>query len=81
MELIFTARSRRQEGTAYTGMSTHNLQTDVNMSAGTGSADDPKQAQITIKNEGSQRWSGVIHVELAFDKQRPRFFACLYVWS
>ncbi|MBY0204072.1 hypothetical protein [Paenibacillus cucumis (ex Kampfer et al. 2016)] len=81
MELIFTARSRRQEGTAYTGMRTHNLQTNVNMSAGTGSADDPKQAQITIKNEGSQRWSGVIHVELAFDKQQPRFFLPAFMYG
>ena len=76
MELIFTARSREQEGTAYTSLSTHKLRADVNMTVGTGRIDDPKQAQIMVKNENSQRWHGVIHIELAFDKQQPRFF-CL----
>ncbi|PAF33369.1 hypothetical protein [Paenibacillus sp. 7516] len=81
MELIFTARSRVQENVEYTSLTEHDLKADVHIEGGTGSAEDPWQARICICNEGDTHWAGVIHVELPFDNQNPRFFLPAFMYG
>ncbi|PYY25917.1 hypothetical protein [Paenibacillus illinoisensis] len=81
MELIITARSRWQEGTEYTSLSSHGLRANVNLASGTGRAEDPWQAQVMVKNESNRQWTGVIHVELPFDKREPRFFLPAFMYG
>ncbi|MGF6354857.1 hypothetical protein ABIE27_002771 [Paenibacillus sp. 4624] len=81
MELIFTARSSWQEGTVYTELDTHRLRAEVNVIADKDKSEDPRQVQVTIENEGNQRWSGVIHIELGFDKHQPRFFLPAFMYG
>ncbi|MGG4147468.1 hypothetical protein ABEW34_30615 [Paenibacillus algorifonticola] len=81
MELIFTARSRAQKKLEYTRLREHGLKADVELAGGTGSARDPWQANVKIHNCGENAWFGVIHVELPFDKQNPRFFLPAFMYG
>ncbi|MCM3171869.1 hypothetical protein [Paenibacillus sp. MER 99-2] len=81
MELIISARSRRQENTEYRTLDKHMLRADIDVVSGKGTAEDPWQAHILISNEGSKAWSGVIHVELPFKKHQPWFFLPAFMYG
>jgi hypothetical protein len=81
MELLISARSRTEEQTEYTGLEQHGLEARIELSGGNGGPNDPVHARVRICNEGSNAWSGVIHVELAFPKKDPRFFLPAFMYG
>ncbi|WP_379161421.1 hypothetical protein [Paenibacillus sp. sgz5001063] len=81
MELIVTARSKYQEDIEYTGLDRHGLSSSVEITGGTGSAEQPFQAVVRISNLSRSTWSGVIHVELPFVKGNPRFFLPAFMYG
>ncbi|AIQ18527.1 hypothetical protein H70357_18830 [Paenibacillus sp. FSL H7-0357] len=81
MELIITARSKFQEDTEYSGLDRHGLSSSVEITGGSGSAKQPFQAVVRIRNLSSSTWSGVIHMELPFAKVNPRFFLPAFMYG
>lgn len=81
MKLILTARSRLQKSVEYTELQQHGLSASFEIADGIGSPRDPIRANIRIRNEGSDTWSGVIHVELPFAKTEPRFFLPAFMYG
>ena len=74
MELIITARSKEQSNTDYNNAQDYGLSTNITMSRGDGSIKKPFHVKVRIKNKNKDKWSGVIHLELPFEKKNPRFF-------
>lgn len=81
MELIITARSKHQESTEYTGLEGHGLSASVEITGGLGSAIQPWQARVRVSNPTDTKWSGVIHVELPFANENPRFFLPAFMYG
>lgn len=81
MDLIFTARSLKQDHSEYTALTGHGLSPTVHIAGGTGGPQDPYRADITIRNEADAAWVGVIHVELPFAKTSPRFFLPAFMYG
>lgn len=81
MGLIITARSKEQVSTEYLPLREHGLSETVEISGGNGSAKSPFQAKVRIQNENKTKWSGVIHVELPFNKVNPRYFLPAFMYG
>lgn len=81
MELTFSARSRTQITMDYTSLADNSLEANVDFVEGLGSAKDPCRVKVKIHNYGEQAWSGIIHVELPFKKQNPRFFLPAFMYG
>jgi hypothetical protein len=81
MELIMTARSIKQENTDYLAFNEHGLNASIDISGGDGSTKNPFQAKVCILNENKVKWSGVIHVELPFNKVNPRYFLPAFMYG
>ncbi|MDP4090401.1 MAG: hypothetical protein Q8930_14190 [Bacillota bacterium] len=81
MGLIMTARSKEQENTDYLPLEEHGLNTGIEISDGNGSIKSPFQAKVWIHNGNKKKWSGVIHVELPFNKINPRFFLPAFMYG
>lgn len=81
VELVITARSKFRDEPDYTEPDRHGLSTSVTVTGGTGSASDPAQARVRVCNFSGAAWSGVIHVELPFPKQNPRFFLPAFMYG
>lgn len=81
MELIIMARSRMDDSSNYTLLQEQGLVASVELSGGTGSAQDPFQGKVEVRNERSVPWSGVIHIELPFDQTIPRFFLPAFMYG
>lgn len=74
MEFIITARSKEQIKNDYNNAEDCGLSTNVITPHGDGSIKNPIHAVVSIKNENKNKWAGVIHIEMLFDKRNPRFF-------
>lgn len=81
MNLLITARSRAQEDTEYKALKEQGLSAAVEEATGTGRPRDPFRVRIGITNEGSEAWSGVIHIELPFAQVHPRFFLPAFLYG
>lgn len=80
MELILAARSQAS-GMNYTGLQEHGLKARVDIAGGSGGPEAPFLAEISIRNERTETWSGVIHVELPFPKTNPRYFLPAFMYG
>ncbi len=81
MNLLCSARSKHQESTEYTPLEHHGLTIQV---AETVQSNDPKGPQtvhVSLHNANSTSWSGVIHIELPFPNQNPRFFLPAFMYG
>ncbi|WP_284645095.1 hypothetical protein [Paenibacillus silviterrae] len=81
MELILSARSKTGESTDYTGLEKHGLSASVQLTGGTGGPKEPFLATVTVRNDASTAWTGVIHVELPFPKTAPRYFLPAFMYG
>ena len=71
--LSFSARSD-VHNTEYLSPEAQGLSAACAVIRGDGSADSPFLHRVTVCNEGSEAWSGVIKVDLSFEAGSPRFF-------
>ena len=71
--ISFSARSD-VNNTEYLSLEAQGLSAACAVMRGDGKADSPFLRQVTIRNEGSAAWSGVIRAELSFEAESPRFF-------
>jgi len=76
-----TARSKEQGNTNYITLNEHGLSEYIEMSGGNGSPQNPFQVKIQIENKNKIAWSGVIHVELPFNKKNPRYFLPAFMYG
>lgn len=81
MELIMTARSKAQESTEYLPLIEQGLKSSAEATGGSGSPNDPVQMKVRISNLNANSWSGVIHIELPFQKENPRFFLPAFMYG
>jgi hypothetical protein len=81
MRLALTARSVRQDGVDYLGLKEQGLSATEESSEGNGAAENPFKLLITLRNDNPLRWSGIIHVELVFPKNEPRFFLPAFMYG
>jgi hypothetical protein len=70
---IITARPLGED-TAYLPLESQPLSASVICEQGDGSADNPYQVCIQLKNTGDALWRGVIRISLPVDSPAPRFF-------
>lgn len=76
-----TARSKEQDNTDYLPLNEHGLSAYIEMSGGNGSPQNPFQAKVQLENKNKITWSGVIHVELPFNKKNPRYFLPAFMYG
>jgi hypothetical protein len=81
MEIILSARSREQENIDYLPLSDHGLHASFVIPDGEGKPRNPFSATVRISNENGTKWSGIIHVELPFNKMDPRFFLPAFMYG
>ena len=81
MKLILTARSKTDNTTDYSPLDKHGLQSTIKHQGGNGSSDNPFKIQMQISNLNESIWSGVIHIELPFTKQEPRYFLPAFMYG
>ena len=81
MKFNITARSKEQDNTDYLTLTEHVLSEYIEISSGNGSPKNPFQAKVQIENKNKITWSGVIHVELAFNKVNPRYFLPAFMYG
>jgi hypothetical protein len=81
MKFIMSARSKEQDNTDYLTLEEHGLSASVEVSGGNGSPKNPYHAKVCINNENKAKWSGVIHVELPFNKVNPRYFLPAFMYG
>ncbi|HEX2945167.1 MAG TPA: hypothetical protein VHT96_04355 [Clostridia bacterium] len=81
MEFILSARSREQESIDYLPLSEYGLYASFEISGGEGSPGNPFRGKVRISNGDGIKWSGVIHVELPFNKRDPRFFLPAFMYG
>lgn len=81
MEFIITARSKSSDSKEYGELQENGLTAKINIKRNIGTPEFPIQALITICNEESNPWQGVIHVELPFQKVEPRFFLPAFMYG
>ncbi len=81
MKLNLTARSKAGVTTDYLPLEDHGLQKKMQLLGGDGSSENPYQIKIGISNLNNSIWSGVIHIELPFRQQNPRFFLPAFLYG
>lgn len=74
MECFLSARGRTQKDSVYRSFKENGLEAKTKITKGSGTCKDPFCMKITISNQKESAWSGVIHVEVPFLKQNPRYF-------
>ena len=70
---VFSARSD-VSNPEYLSPENHHLAAECSLQEGDGSADSPFLYKISIRNEGSRAWNGIIRLDLPFNSVSPRFF-------
>lgn len=80
-KLIMTARSIKANTTEYFPVQEHGLQAKSQLMDGDGSPDNPYHFKICITNSNKVTWKGIIHIELPFRKQNPRFFLPAFMYG
>ena len=73
-EIQFSARAKNSDSTTYLPLEQHNLLATTKCLNGDGSHNNPYNVTISISNQGTQIWEGVLHTELCSPKSNPRFF-------
>ncbi|OOM80053.1 hypothetical protein [Clostridium sp. BL-8] len=81
MEVIITARNKEQENNDYLTLYEQGLDTSVEIVGGDGNIKNPFQVNISVNNKNETSWSGVIHIELSFDKINPRYFMPAFMYG
>lgn len=81
MELTFTARSRTQLDSEYTALINHGLRSTLEIVSGEGSLMEPFLCKISVQNEATDAWTGVIHIEVPFNKINPRYFLPAFMYG
>ena len=76
-----TARNKEQENTDYLPLNEQGLNASVEILSGNGSIKNPFNVKVLISNENKTKWSGVIHVELPFNKVNPRYFMPAFMYG
>lgn len=81
MKFIMTARNKEQENNDYLPLNEQGLNASVEILSGNGSVGNPFNVKVLISNENKTKWSGVIHVELPFNKVNPRYFMPAFMYG
>ncbi|WP_459478959.1 hypothetical protein [Clostridium saccharoperbutylacetonicum] len=81
MEFIMTARNKEQENIDYLPLREQGLKASIDVVGGDGSIKNPFQVKVVINNENEMKWSGVIHIELKFNKVNPRYFMPAFMYG
>lgn len=81
MDLVFSARSKTQSNIEYLSLQEQGLKASKEIILGDGSPKNPYKTLIRIVNHNEKPWSGVIHVELMFNKHNPRFFLPAFMYG
>jgi hypothetical protein len=80
-KLIITARYKKADTTEYLPIEEYGLQAKFQLINGNGSPENPYHVKISVTNSNKAAWSGVIHIELPFQKQNPRFFLPAFMYG
>lgn len=81
MKFIMSAREKGQDSTEYVTLDKHGLRAEIEIMKGEGSAQNPFIVKIGIHNGNKEKWSGVIHVQMEFNKQNPKFFLPAFMYG
>jgi hypothetical protein len=81
MDLIITARSATRGDAEYGPLEGQGLSAAAGTGPGDGSPERPRLTRLCIANEGASAWSGVIRIELPFQKASPRFFLPGFIYG
>lgn len=81
MEFILSARGRGQEDTNYLPPDVYHLNASVDSMGGDGNFKTPFCVKVTICNENKDKWAGIFHVEMKFNKKNPRFFLPAFMYG
>jgi hypothetical protein len=81
MELMISARRKTGQTTDYLPLEECGLQYETLRQGGDGSPERPYKVKIGITNSTQSAWSGVIHIELPFHKEEPRFFLPAFMYG
>lgn len=81
MEFIISARGKGQGDTNYLPLDVYHLYTSLDILGGDGNLKNPFCVKVRIGNENKDKWAGVIHVEMKFNKKNPRFFLPAFMYG
>ena len=74
MKVVYSARKIEQSGTEYLPLEQQGLSAETECLGGTGAADAPKELLVTVKNTGTERWNGVVRIELCRKAEKAKVF-------
>ncbi len=81
INLNISARGKTNSTTDYSPLNKHGLQSKIQCQNGNGDADNPYKLKVSISNTNKSVWSGIIHIELPFTNQNPRFFLPAFMYG
>lgn len=81
MTFVITARSKDQQTETYLSLDKHALTASIASEVGLGTVKQPYETTVTIKNDSEAKFSGVIHIELPFEKEEPSFFLPAFMYG
>ncbi|WP_349671836.1 hypothetical protein [Lacrimispora sp.] len=81
MKIITSARAKMQADTKYLPLDVHHLTATVDILEGDGNLKTPFCVKISVCNENKDKWAGVIHIEMEFNKKDPRFFLPAFMYG
>lgn len=81
MDFIISARGKGQADTNYLPLNMYKLNASVKILEGNGTLKDPSRIRVRIRNENKDKWIGVIHVEMPFNKKEPQFFLPAFMYG
>ncbi|WP_345229578.1 hypothetical protein, partial [[Roseibacterium] beibuensis] len=81
LQLNLKARSREQENSEYLPLEHQGLSATIEVQGGSGHPRNPFHVRIQVRNKNQSSWFGVIHIELPFPKENPRFFMPAFLYG
>ncbi len=81
MEFIMSARGKLQSELNYLPLEVYHLNASIDIVKGNGNLKSPFCVSLRISNENKDKWAGVIHVEVKFEKKDPHFFLPAFMYG
>lgn len=74
IDLKITKREITDSTDDYSPIDENQIAADIQFVSGKGELDDPYRVKIELKNLMAEKWQGIIHVQMPFEKKNPKFF-------
>lgn len=72
--MVLNITARKKTGEDYLPVETVGIQAETRILSGDGTIKNPFREEVRLKNPSDAKWKGVVHIELLFPKENPRFF-------